>query len=69
MKKQSGGKRKNAGRKPVLDKKVQVCLYVETSKIDKFGGIDEFKSKLYNQIDNNFIDYRVDIAKQKNIQL
>jgi len=44
----SGGKRKGAGRKPSPDKKQTVCLYIETSIINKLGGIDNAKQKLYN---------------------
>ena len=40
-------KKSNAGRKPVQDKKVQVSLYVEISKIEKFGGIENYKSECY----------------------
>lgn len=40
-------KKSNAGRKPVPDKKVQVSLYVLTSQIEKFGGLDKFKETLY----------------------
>ena len=40
-------KKSNRGRKPISDKKVQVSLYIRQSKIDKFGGIDEFKKTLY----------------------
>lgn len=40
-------KKSNAGRKPVPDKKVQVSLYVLSSQIEKFGGLDEFKKALY----------------------
>lgn len=43
----SKGKKSNAGRKPVPDKKVQVSLYVLSSQIEKFGGLDEFKKSLY----------------------
>jgi hypothetical protein len=42
-----GGKRKASGRKPVTDKKVQVSLYIPTSQIEKFGGIEKFKADLY----------------------
>jgi hypothetical protein len=41
-------KKSNRGRKPISDKKVQVSLYIRQSKIDKFGGIDEFKNALYD---------------------
>lgn len=37
MKNKRGGKRKGAGRKPSLDKKVQLTLYVLTSQIERFG--------------------------------
>ena len=40
-------KKSRAGRKPISDKKVQVSLYIRQSKIDKFGGIEEFKNALY----------------------
>jgi hypothetical protein len=41
-------KKSNAGRKPVPDKKVQVSMYVLSSQIEKFGGLDEFKQALYD---------------------
>lgn len=40
-------KKSNAGRKPVPDKKVQVSLYILSSQIEKFGGLDDFKKALY----------------------
>lgn len=40
-------KKSNAGRKPVSDKKVQVSLYILSSQIDKFGGLEKFKEALY----------------------
>ena len=43
----SNVKKSNAGRKHVPDKKVQVSLYVLSSQIAKFGGLDEFKKALY----------------------
>lgn len=46
MKTTHGGKRKNAGRKPVTDKKVQVSFYIEGSKIKKLDGLDAFKEKI-----------------------
>lgn len=46
MKTTHGGKRKNVGRKPVADKKVQVSFYIEASKIEKLGGLDAFKDKI-----------------------
>ena len=50
MKTTQGGKRKNAGRKPVADKKVQVSFYIEGSKIQKLGGLDAFKEKIITYI-------------------
>lgn len=52
QKKQLGGKRKGAGRKPVLSKKKQISLYVEGSKILKFGNEDKMKTFLYKNIDD-----------------
>jgi len=49
MKKQA--KKSNAGRKPVPDKKVQVSLYILSSQIEKFGGLDELKKALYEFLD------------------
>lgn len=46
-----GGKRKGAGRKPVLSKKKQVSLYVEGKKIIKFGDEEKLKEKVYGFID------------------
>lgn len=38
-----GGKRKNAGRKPVEDPKKQLSIYPYTSEIDLVGGEAEAK--------------------------
>ena len=46
-------KRKNAGRKPVSDKKKQVSLYIEQSKIDRMGGLDELKRKIQEYINRS----------------
>jgi len=46
-----GGKRKNAGRKPVSDKKVQVSFYIKKSIIDSVGGMDKFKEKVLRYIE------------------
>lgn len=40
-----GGKRDNAGRKPVKDKAVQLTIYPRESDIEKAGGIQEAKRK------------------------
>ena len=51
MESKKGGKRLGAGRKPVLNKKKQVTLYVENNKILPFGGEDKMKDHLYGVID------------------
>lgn len=51
-KKKRGGPRPGAGRKPIEDKKVQLTLYIERSKIDKFGGISSIKTMLITYIDH-----------------
>lgn len=56
QKKQLGGKRKGAGRKPVLSKKKQISLYVEGAKIIKFGGEEKMKEHLYLVIDKYGIE-------------
>jgi len=45
-----GGARVNAGRKPIKDKKKPVNLFIQESKIRKFGGVEKLKIKLYNFI-------------------
>lgn len=50
-KKQIGGKRRGAGRKPVLSKKKQISLYVEGAKVVKFGSEEKMKVRLYDIID------------------
>lgn len=52
-KEKRGGTRKNAGAKPILDKKIQVSFYIEQSKIDKMGGLEEFKLKILTYIDRS----------------
>jgi hypothetical protein len=49
--KKQGGKRKGAGRKPVLHKKKQISLYVEGGKILKFGNVEKYKEFLYKKTD------------------
>lgn len=50
-KKQVGGKRRGAGRKPVLHKKKQISLYVEARTILKFGSEEKYKEFLYKKTD------------------
>jgi hypothetical protein len=54
MKDNRGGKREGAGRKPSADKKQTVVLYIETSKIEKAGGMDAMKEEIYRVVDNRF---------------
>lgn len=49
--KKQGGKRRGAGRKPVLNKKKQISLYVEGHKVVRFGSEDKMKAHLYTIID------------------
>lgn len=39
-------KKNNSGRKPVEDKKIQICLYVKKSEIEKLGGAESLKKLL-----------------------
>ena len=48
MKKNHGGARQGAGRKPVADPKQGITIYVESSIIDANNGIDECKSEMYS---------------------
>lgn len=41
-------KKSKAGRKPILDKKIRVLVFVEQSKIDRKGGIEKMKQHLYS---------------------
>ncbi len=51
-KNQLSGKKRGAKKKPALSKKTQVSLYVEGSKILKFGNEEKMKTHLYTIIDN-----------------
>lgn len=48
-----GGKRKGAGRKPVLDPKQQVTIYPLTSEVDAVGGITVAKELAIKSIQRN----------------
>ena len=41
-------KKSNAGRKPIEDKKVTVCLYVRESVIKNKGGMETAKKMCYD---------------------
>jgi len=49
-----GGKRKKAGRKPVADKKLQIQLYVLTSRVNKIGE-EKLKEICYSAIEREFL--------------
>jgi len=40
-------KKSNAGRKPISDKKFQVNLYIRESVINRMGGLELMKEKIY----------------------
>lgn len=48
-KKQHGGKRKTAGRKPIEDKKVPVTIYVRESVIETLG-LEVVKERCYEAL-------------------
>lgn len=60
MKKQHGGKRKRAGRKPASDPKSGLTIYIEQSKIDANGGSDECKEQMFL-----FLSERAEKKKKK----
>ena len=68
-KKQIGGKRRGAGRKPVLGKKKQISLYVEGAKVVKFGNEEKMKAHLYDIIDKFGIEpnYENPASELKNL--
>jgi hypothetical protein len=43
------------GRKKIADKKKQICIYVEGSKIDALGGKEAVKEKLLSIIDEKVL--------------
>lgn len=45
-----GGKRANAGRKKLKDKKRQLSMYVRESKIEEYGGEDPILKHLYKSV-------------------
>jgi|GEM_PF-4169593 len=48
--KKHGGKRPNSGRDKVTDPKIQVTTYHRQSAINKAGGMDKFKHKIYKAV-------------------
>lgn len=55
-----GGKRAGAGRKPVEDPKVMVPLYVKSSVLNAFGGLDELRNACYE-----FLNLKINHIKTK----
>lgn len=50
QKKQHGGKREGAGRKPADDPKLQLSIYVKTSTVMAAGGEEAAKTVAFNAI-------------------
>ena len=66
MKKETrGGKRTGAGRKPSPDKKLTVSLYIETSKIEKAGGMEKMKERLYAFLEVNEVASECGVTNQE----
>lgn len=59
-KKQRGGKRAGAGRKPLENKKLQLSLYIERTTIDRYGGITQTRKVL-----ENFLKHENDESAQR----
>ncbi len=55
-----GGARAKAGRKPVTDPKSGITIYIEQSKIDANGGVDECKDQMFL-----FLSERTEKKKKK----
>lgn len=49
-KKTHGGARKNAGRKPLEDKKQMVPLYIYESLINEWGGLEAVQAECYEHL-------------------
>ncbi len=68
-KKQLGGKRKGAGRKPVLSKKKQYSFYIEGSMVMQFGSEEKFKKAVIDFIYGYGVekDYSNPVSELKNL--
>ena len=53
-KKKKGGARNNAGRKPSIDPKKPITIYLSASSIIEQGGQDKVRDKFYNFAANGF---------------
>lgn len=51
----SGGARRNSGRKPVEDKKLQVNLYIRKSIVEKLGGMERAQLMATDYLTSNFV--------------
>lgn len=51
LKSKRGGARKNSGRKPIADKKIQLQVNIKTSHIEQLGGVQKLKNTLYEFIE------------------
>jgi hypothetical protein len=49
-KKIHGGARKGAGRKPAVDPKISVTLYIEESVVKALGGVDAIRDDCYDYL-------------------
>jgi hypothetical protein len=45
-----GGARKNAGRKPLEDKKQMIPLYIYESLINEWGGMEAIQAECYEHL-------------------
>lgn len=68
-KKQIGGKRRGAGRKPVLSKKKQFSFYVEGAQVVKFGNEEKFKKIVTDFIYGYGVekDYSIPVSELQNL--
>jgi hypothetical protein len=53
-----GGVRPNSGRKPQIEKKHPITIYIEEADIEKNGGKDELKKKIAIAVKGDFISDR-----------
>ena len=68
-KKKQGGKRRGAGRKPVMSKKKQYSFYIEGSMVLQFGSEDKFKKAVTDFIYGDGVekDYSNPISELKDL--
>lgn len=68
-KKKQGGKRRGAGRKPLMSKKKQYSFYIEGSVVLQFGSDDKFKKAVTDFIYGYGVekDYSNPVSELKNL--